>query len=312
MLLLVLALVASLCVVAFLLFYPERTGAEHSSTEPVRVEATTAPNLVETAPAKTSASTILNASGYVTARQVATVSAEVMGRLVSVDVEEGMLVQKGQVLATLDHTLPEVDWQLAEAQVQSQIQRLASLRTEMKEAQRVLARVKSLDASSFASEAQVTRAQADVDKLQTDILSLEAELDVSRLRAKRQKELLEDYTIRAPFAGVVTVKNAQAGEIVAPTSAGGGFTRTGICTLVDMDSLEIEVDVNEAYIGRVYAGQKVSAQLDAYPQWTIHAQVIAVIPAADRSKATVRVRVEILEKDARILPDMGVKVAFHE
>ena len=108
----------------------------------------------------------------------------------------------------------------------------------------------------------------------------------------------------------MTKKNAQPGEIVSPSSAGGGFTRTGICTIVDMDSLEIEVDVNESFIGRVYPGQKVAAQLDAYSDWTIPASVIAIIPTADRAKATVRVRIKIEIKDDKILPEMGIKVAF--
>ena len=116
--------------------------------------------------------------------------------------------------------------------------------------------------------------------------------------------------LRAPFAGVVVTKNAQPGEMISPISAGGGFTRTGICTIVDMTSLEIEVDVNEAYIQRVKAGQDVNAVLDAYPDWQIPAEVIAIVPTADRQKATVRVRIGFRERDSRVLRDMGVKVAF--
>ncbi len=255
---------------------------------------------------------ILNASGYITARLMATVSAEVMGRILSVEVEEGMEVERNQVLARLDNALAKVDWELSRANIDAAEARITSLKTELEEARRVLARLLSLDEGSFASEAQITRARADVDKLTADIRAVNADLRVSRLAAQRQKEVLDDHTIRAPFSGVVTEKNAQAGEIVAPSSAGGGFTRTGICTIVDMGSLEIEVDVNEAYIGRVFDGQKVIAQLDAYPDWDIPAAVIAVVPTADRSKATVRVRIKILTDDSRILPDMGVKVAFYK
>lgn len=253
---------------------------------------------------------ILNASGYVTARLMATVASEVMGRILSVEVDEGMRVEAGQVLARLDATVARVNHQLAIAQHQSQLARLESTRSEWEEARRVLKRQKSL--KELTSEAALTRAQADVLRLDATIKSFAAEVEVSRLAAQREQEILDDFIIRAPFAGVVTEKNAQPGEFVAPSAAGGGFTRTGICTIVDMESLEIEVDVNEAFIGRVFPGQKVVANLDAYPDWPIPAKVIAVIPTADRSKATVQVRIEILEKDPRILPDMGVKVAFYK
>lgn len=253
---------------------------------------------------------VLNASGYVTPRLVATVSSEVMGRLVTVEVEEGMQVSQGQVLATLDDAVAKVNWQLAQAQVRSQTARLRSLQSELAEAGRVQTRQLGLQKQGLTSEAEITRAQARVEQVRAALASADADLNVTKLQAQGQLEVLEDHTVRAPFSGVVTVKNAQPGEIVAPSSAGGGFTRTGVCTIVDMNSLEIEVDVNEAYIGRVAAGQKVVANLDAYPDWDIPASVIAVIPTADRSKATVRVRIAILEKDQRVLPQMGVKVAF--
>jgi len=126
-----------------------------------------------------------------------------------------------------------------------------------------------------------------------------------------QAQVNFDYTVvRAPFAGVVTEKAAQVGEIVSPLSAGGGFTRTGVGTIVDMDSLEVEVDVAEAYIGQVRADMPAEAVLDAYPDWKIPAHVIAVIPAADRGKGTVKVRVALDQKDARLVPDIGVRVSF--
>jgi RND family efflux transporter MFP subunit len=253
---------------------------------------------------------ILNASGYITARRITTVSSETMGLLDSVDVEEGMTVTSGQVLARLDNTIASVNHNLALAQVEVLSARLTSIESDLTEAKRILTRTQQLDESKFSSEAQLTRAQTDVDKLMSAKVSAEADIKVAQLEVKRQRELLEKHTIRAPFTGVVTKKNAQPGEIVSPSSAGGGFTRTGICTIVDMDSLEIEVDVNEAFIGRVYAEQAVVATLDAYPNWDIAAKVIAIIPTADRAKATVRVRIGIIDKDARILPDMGVKVAF--
>jgi RND family efflux transporter MFP subunit len=147
--------------------------------------------------------------------------------------------------------------------------------------------------------------QAQVDAQRRQVAAAQAQARVAQVNY--------DYTVvRAPFAGVVTDKAAQVGEIISPISAGGGFTRTGIGTIVDMDSLEIDVDVNEAYIGRVQPGMPAEAVLDAYPDWRIPAHVIAIVPAADRGKATIKVRVALEAKDARIVPDMGVRVAFLE
>lgn len=255
-------------------------------------------------------SAILNASGYINARLVATVSAQVLGLITSVDVEEGMAVQTGQILARLDDSVAKVDLDLAMAQVRVHQTRLKSLQADLDEANRVLRRVTSLGGENFSSEAELTRARADLDKSLSAMATTRADIEVAKLQVLQQKEQFDKHTIRAPFAGVVTVKNAQPGEIVSPSSAGGGFTRTGICTIVDMNSLEIEVDVNEAFIGRVYPQQKVIANLDAYPNWDIDASVIAIIPTADRAKATVSVRIKIEKNDPRILPDMGVKVAF--
>lgn len=253
---------------------------------------------------------ILNASGYITARRIATVSAEITGLLTEVQVEEGMRVSTGQVLAKLDDAVASVNLEFSEAQVMVQRARLENIQANLDEARRVLGRVTELKANDFSSDADVTRAQANVAGLEAQIKSSKADIKVAQLEASRQRERLNDHTIRAPFGGVVTVKAAQPGEIVSPVSAGGGFTRTGICTIVDMTSLEIEVDVNEAFIGRVFEGQRVEATLDAYPDWSIPAAVIAIIPTADRAKATVKVRIGIETPDERILPDMGVKVAF--
>ncbi len=253
---------------------------------------------------------ILNASGYITARRITTVSSETLGLLESIQVEEGMRVTENQVLAQLDDSIASVNFNLALARVEVLTARLDSIESDLGEAKRDQQRLQQLDESNFSSKAQLTRAQVEVEKLKSAKASALADIKVGRLEVDRQRELLQKHTIRAPFAGVVTKKNAQPGEIVSPSSAGGGFTRTGICTIVDMDSLEIEVDVNEAFIGRVYAEQGVVATLDAYPDWDIAAKVIAIIPTADRAKATVRVRIGIIDKDERILPDMGVKVAF--
>lgn len=254
-------------------------------------------------------SAILNSSGYITARRMATVSAEIMGLITEVAVEEGMSVKQGQILATLDATLAKTSYELAVAQLDVLRARINSIQANLTEAQENNQRVNN---NSFSSAAEKSRALAQMRSLQANLESASADLRVANIEVRRQKERLDDHTIRAPFSGVVTVKAAQPGEIVAPSSAGGGFTRTGICTIVDMQSLEIEVDVNESFIGRVYAGQPVEAQLDAYPDWTIPASVIAIIPTADRAKATVQVRIKIEQPDPKILPDMGVKVAFQK
>jgi RND family efflux transporter MFP subunit len=253
---------------------------------------------------------ILNASGYIAARRKATVSAEITGRIVEVFIEEGTIVEEGQIVAQLDDTLAKVDLDLTKARVRSAEARFSEIEADLAEANRVLARTEELIKTQNASEAALTKAQARVDTLMSSYERAGVDIEIAKLEVARQRETVEKYVIRAPFAGVVVGKNAQPGEMISPISAGGGFTRTGICTIVDMDSLEIEVDVNESYIGRVFAGQKVLATLDSYPDWDIPAAVIAVVPTANRDKATVKVRISLGVKDPRILPDMGVKVAF--
>lgn len=250
---------------------------------------------------------ILNSSGYITARRMATVSSEVMGLITEVNVEEGMNVEQGQILARLDDAIAQVNFDYAVAQIAVLEARRKSTIANLDEAKSAYQRVLK---NTYSSDAERTRAFATQQSLLANLESADADLLLAKIEVRRQQERLDDHTIRAPFSGVVTQKNAQPGEIVAPSSAGGGFTRTGICTIVDMSSLEIEVDVNESFIGRVYPGQKVEATLDAYPDWLIPASVIATIPTADRAKATVQVRIKIESSDPRILPDMGVKVGF--
>ncbi len=255
---------------------------------------------------------ILNASGYITARRTATVSSKITGLITLVNVEEGMIVKKGELLAELDAAVARVDLKLAEAKVKSlQAQRLGTEAT-IAEAKRVLHRLSRLNGDNYSSEADLSQSTTNLQSLAASIASSDANIEVAQWEVQRQRELLLNHTIRAPFSGIVTVKNAQPGEIVSPSSAGGGFTRTGICTIVDMTSLEIEVDVNESFIGRVFPDQRVKANLDAYPNWDIPASVIAIIPTADRSRATVRVRIRIEANNTRILPEMGVKVAFFQ
>jgi len=288
----------------------EPPAATRASAEPARPAAPAAGDTTPAPPPPVDDDRILDASGYITARRIATVSSQITGLIVEVSVEEGMVVEPGQVLARLDDELVRVDLELASARLESQRAAVSSVRANLAEAERVLERARTLRPQNLVSEAELSGALARFDSLTADLERAEADIAVLSLDVERERERLEDHTITAPFAGVVTDKNAQTGEIVSPVSAGGGFTRTGICTIVDMESLEIEVDVNESYIGRVFAGQRVVATLDAYPDWDIPAAVIAIIPTADRAKATVRVRVGIEERDPRILPDMGVKVAF--
>tara|TARA_B100001540_G_scaffold134178_2_gene119263 strand:+ start:431 stop:1576 length:1146 start_codon:yes stop_codon:yes gene_type:complete len=227
---------------------------------------------------------ILDASGYVVPRTRATVSSKITGKVMEVFIEEGMYVKKGQILAQLDDS--------------SAVAELNYSISQLDEARRVFERTKELTQDQLAS-------QAALDAAEATLKGLEALTEV-------RQQLVRDMKIIAPFSGVVVYKAAQPGEMISPVSAGGGFTKTGICTIVDMDSLEIEVDVNESFINRVKAGQPVVANLNAYPKWDIPAEVIAIVPTADRNKATVRVRIGLLEKDERVLPDMGTRVSFLE
>ena len=256
---------------------------------------------------------VLNASGYVTARRQATVSSKVTGKVVDILVEEGMAVRAGQVLARLDDTMERSRLALAEAQLAAARSALAELQVRHREAMLDLDRQRRLLDEDIASQADFDASRAEADSFEARIANQREQVVVAEREIDVHRTSLDDTIIRAPFGGVAISKNAQPGEMISPVSAGGGFTRTGISTIVDMDSLEIEVDVNEAYINRVSDGQRVVANLDAYPDWDIPASVITTIPAADRQRATVLVRIAFEELgDPRILPDMGVDVAFLE
>ena len=253
----------------------------------------------------------LAASGFVVARRKATIAAEITGKVVEVLIEEGMTVEAGQVVARLDSVLAEKDLALAQSRANAAEAAIGMIHADLDDAARILARTQSLSQKNIASEADLTRHQARVGVLTAQLGQAKAQLETARLDAQRSAALLDKHAVRAPFTGVVIDRSAQPGEMISPMSS-GGFTRTGICTIVDMDSIEIEVDVNEAFIGRVKKGGKVNAVLDAYPDWTIPASVIAIVPTANREKATVKVRIGVKHKDPRILPDMAVKVAFLE
>ena len=262
------------------------------------------------APASGAARTVLNASGYVTARRQATISSKVTGKVTEVLIEEGMRVSEGQVLARLDNTNVVASLQLARAQLESARQARAETQVRLKEADQDLQRQTELIGKNVVAKADFDHAEADAAAYRARLAQQEVDVTVAERTVTIWQQQLDDMVLRAPFPGIVTSKNAQPGEMISPISAGGGFTRTGICTVVDMGSLEIEIDVNEAYINRVEPGQPVEATLDAYPDWKIPCKVIAIIPTADRDKSTVKVRVGFDRLDPRILPEMSVKVAF--
>jgi RND family efflux transporter MFP subunit len=253
---------------------------------------------------------ILNASGYVVARRRATVSSKVTGKVMDVLIEEGHPVKAGQVLAHLDDTQARASLALADAQLAASKKSMAEDEAKLAQAETALRRREALLKEQVVGKAEVDDAQSLVDSTRARIEFSRQQIGVSERQVELQKTMLDDMVVRAPFEGVVISKDAQPGEMISPVSAGGGFTRTGIGTIVDMRSLEIEVDVNETYINRVKDGQRVEAVLDAYPDWRIPAHVITTIPSADRQKATVKVRIGFDGLDPRMLPDMGVKVSF--
>ena len=269
-------------------------------------EVKAAPVVTETRGSGAAAGSVLNASGYVTARRRATVSSKVTGKVLEVYVEEGKAVRRGQVLARLDDSQIRAALDVARAQLAASERDEARLR----EAQLTLERRTQLMKEQVVGRAEVDEAEATVRSLEARIALAKQQVEVARAQVNARQTDLNDMVVRAPFDGVAISKDAQPGEMISPVSAGGGFTRTGICTIVDMSSLEVEVDVNESYINRVRAGQRVESTLDAYPDWQIPSHVITTIPSADRQKATVRVRIGFDKLDPRILPDMGVKVAF--
>jgi RND family efflux transporter MFP subunit len=253
---------------------------------------------------------VLNASGYVTARRRATVSSKITGKVVEVNVEEGMAVKEGQVLARLDDANPRAALAFAEAQAEAARRNITENEVRLADARVTLGRRMQLVKERVVAQSEVDQAQAEVDSISARIAAAREMVRVAERQVAVQQTDLDNTIIRAPFGGVAVTKDAQPGEMVSPVSAGGGFTRTGICTIVDMKSLEVDVDVNEAYINRVVPGQDVTAVLNAYPDWQIPARVITMVPTADRQKATVLVRIGFVKLDPRILPDMGVKVTF--
>jgi RND family efflux transporter MFP subunit len=258
------------------------------------------------------AASILDASGYVVARREAAVASKITGKMVELNIEEGDRVKAGQVIARLDDTNIRAALNAARAQFEFAKAGLNETQVNLANAQRDYERQQSLVKGHYVSQSALDNSRTTMDALTAQLATQHRNIEVAQRNVEVAERNLDDTIVRAPFDGVVIAKSAQIGEIVSPLSAGGGFTRTGIGTIVDMDSLEVEVDVNEAYINRVQSKQPVDSVLNAYPDWRIPSHVIAIIPTADRSKATVKVRVALEVKDPRIVPDMGVRVSFLE
>ncbi len=253
---------------------------------------------------------LLNASGYVTPRRRATIAAKITGRVTGVFFDEGTHVTEGQLLATLDDSDVRKALDAARADHEASKAAIADFEVQLKNARIQLHRAEQLQSAGVQTQEQLDNARTNADSLQAKIALAQSQVISADTRIQQAQQAVDNCTIRAPYAGIVVSKDAQVGEMVSPISAGGGFTRTGIATIVDMNSNEIEVDVNESYISRVQPGQPVTAILDAYPDWEIPSRVRTIIPSADRQKATVKVRVSFLKLDPRILPDMSIKVTF--
>lgn len=298
----------AIAVVAVLLLLAGAAWALFGRDKGVEVSTTTAVAIGNNG----ASASVLDATGYVVARRIATVSSKITGRVREVLIEEGQKVEVGQVMATLDPIDADAQRSLANAQLGAARSQAEGVQAQLIEAEANARRLASLVRQQLVSRSQYDQAVAQRDSLRAQVLTAQRNAKVAADSLRIADIGVDNTIVRAPFAGVVTAKAAQPGEIVSPLSAGGGFTRTGIGTIVDMDSLEVEVDVGEAYIGRVQPKMPVEATLNAYPDWKIPAEVIAIIPAADRGKATVKVRIAIKLKDPRIVPDMGVKVSFLE
>jgi RND family efflux transporter MFP subunit len=262
------------------------------------------------APGASAGPSLLDASGYIVARRRATVSSKVTGKVVKVMLEEGQRVEAGQIIALLDDS----NWRAALIQSKAQLQQaeanVDSAQTAFDDAKPIFERAEKQKAAAVISAQSFDESHAQFNVAHNNLLIAQRGVEAARAGVEVAQRSLEDTVIRAPFAGIVTEKTAQPGEMVSPISAGGGFTRTGIGTVVDMDSLEVEVDVSENFINRVRPQQPVTIKLNAYPDWDIPGSVIAMIPTADRAKATVKVRIAIKQKDPRIIPEMGARVAF--
>ena len=286
----------------------EAAALEAGAEPPSQTGVTTSDDAQENASPPSSIA--LEANGYVVARRKATVSSIVTGIIEELLVDEGAVVEEGQILARLDSRTLRIQAQIARSRMAVARRSYDERVTRLRYAEREQERLEELIKNSLASDADVDAARETVEVLILEVERLRNEVTVAEQNAQLRDEEIEDLVVRAPFAGTVVTRNAQVGEVVSAISAGGGFTRTGIFTLVDMESLEMEADVNELYLNRVHPGQSVEAELYAYPNWQVKAEVISITRTADRATGTFRLRIGILQRDERILPDMGVKLRF--
>jgi RND family efflux transporter MFP subunit len=263
------------------------------------------------AAARPANASLLDAAGYVVARRQATVASKIQGKLLEVLIEEGDRVEEGQILAKLDDANVLAAMNQARARLGQAQANLQSAQVALEDFEATHARDEDLFERGIISAQQAEATTAQYNEKRMAVLVAERAVGVERATLEVTEQNFDDTIVRAPFSGVVTVKAAEPGEMVSPNST-GGFTRTGICTIVDMDSLEVEVDVSESFISRVRPGLRATVHLNAYPDWNIPAEVLAVIPTADRARATVKVRITLLEKDERIVPEMGARVSFFD
>ena len=238
----------------------------------------------------------ISANGYVVARTTASVSAKIAGRMEYLSVTEGSHVKKGQVIARIESGIYSAEVEAAQAQI-------GEARAQLSQAERDLERAQALRKQDLIPP-------AELENVVTRVEVLKAGINTARAQKRIADATLENTLVRAPFDGTVLRKDAEVGEIVSPASAGGGLTRTAIVTMADLGTLEVEVDVNEAYIAQIHNGDEARITLDAYSDTSFAGHVRQVVPTADRQKATVLVKVAILDRDPRILPEMGAKVVF--
>lgn len=252
----------------------------------------------------------LVAAGFVVPQRSGTIGSQVTGQIREILVREGDRVRAGQVIAHVEDADARAALGRARAAQAEAQQQLAGIHFQRTQAAATLARQQALSARGFTTRASLDASVAESGMLGARVAAAEAALAGASASVRAAEVTLGRFAIRAPFSGVVIDKNAEVGELVSPISAGGGFTRTGIVTIVDMASLHVEADVNEAYIGKVRAGQPVTLSFDALPGETFDAKVSAIVPSADRNRATVRVNIALVRRDPRILPQMAAKAAF--
>jgi HlyD family secretion protein len=277
----------------------------------VAVETVVAKPLDASGSGDNAGSSSVTANGYVVARTRASVSAKLPGRIAELRVSEGSTLKKNEIIARLENA--DYQAQLAQAQAAEATARAdlmearASLATASRDAKR-LRDIRTQDSKAVA-EQDFDAAQGRESEAQARVQAAEARIGSARAAAGFARANLENTVIRAPFSGTVLRKEAEVGEVVAP-SVGGGLTRGAVVTMADLTTLEVEVDVNEAYIARVTGGQPAKITLDAYPDTSFRGRVRQVVPTADRQRATVQVKVSIVDRDPRILPEMGARVDF--